>query len=76
MVALFSFSLGVERGKRLAAQALDERVSAAWNVSARTVAPVAAAGVAPEAASGQKPLINHGFRSVDPLYASGGHLWE
>jgi hypothetical protein len=44
MVALFSFSLGVERGKHLAAQALDERVSAAWNVGARTVAvPVAAA---------------------------------
>ena len=34
MLALFSFSLGVERGKHLAAQALDERVSAAWNVSA------------------------------------------
>jgi hypothetical protein len=43
MVALFSFSLGVERGKHLAAQSLDERVSAAWNVSARTLAvPVAA----------------------------------
>src|SRR5271166_3643529 len=39
MVALFSFSLGVERGKHLAAQALDERVSAAWNVGARTIAP-------------------------------------
>ena len=39
MVALFSFSLGVERGKGLADQALDERVSAAWNVGART--PVA-----------------------------------
>ncbi len=38
MVALFSFSLGVERGKHLAAQALDERVSAAWNVGARTIA--------------------------------------
>jgi len=45
MVALFSFSLGVERGKHLAAQALDERVSAAWNVGARTMAPVAAAAV-------------------------------
>src|SRR5205085_11638228 len=41
MVTLFSFSLGVERGKRFAAQALDERVSAAWNVRARTVAPAA-----------------------------------
>jgi SPOR domain len=54
MVALFSFSLGVERGKHLAAQALDERVSAAWNVGARTIsAPVIAAVVpaamAPEA---------------------------
>jgi septal ring-binding cell division protein DamX len=38
MVALFSFSLGVERGKHIAAQALDERVSAAWNVGARTMA--------------------------------------
>ena len=45
MIALFSFSWGVERGKHLAAQALDERVSAAWNVGARTMAvpvPVAA----------------------------------
>jgi hypothetical protein len=48
MVALFSFSLGVERGKHLAAQALDERVSAAWNVGARTVAaPVAVAATMP-----------------------------
>jgi cell division septation protein DedD len=46
MVALFSFSLGVERGKHLAAQALDERVSAAWNVGARTIAPVAAVATA------------------------------
>jgi len=42
MIALFSFSWGVERGKRVAAQALDERVSAAWNVGARTVAVPAA----------------------------------
>jgi len=40
MVALFSFSLGVERGKHVAAETLDERVSAAWNVGARTAAPV------------------------------------
>ncbi|MBI4309355.1 MAG: SPOR domain-containing protein [Candidatus Omnitrophica bacterium] len=38
MVALFSFSLGVERGKHLAAQALDERVSAAWNLAPRKAA--------------------------------------
>src|SRR5208283_105053 len=43
MVALFSYSLGVERGKHVAAQALDERVSVAWNVGARTVAPAAVA---------------------------------
>ncbi len=43
MVALFSFSLGVEQGKHLAAQALDERVAAAWNVGARKAAiPVVA----------------------------------
>jgi hypothetical protein len=47
MVALFSFSLGVERGKHLAAQVLDERVSAAWNVGARTVAVPVAAPAAP-----------------------------
>jgi len=64
MVALFSFSLGVERGKHLAAQALDERVSAAWNVGARTMAaaPVVAA-VMPQtmATPVQRPLANHGF---------------
>ena len=47
MVALFSFSLGVERGKHIAAQALDERVSAAWNVGARTIAPAAAVAAVP-----------------------------
>jgi len=48
MVALFSFSLGVEHGKHMAAQALDERVSAAWNVGARAmIVPAAAATVAP-----------------------------
>jgi len=47
MISLFSFSLGVERGKSLVAQALDERVSAAWNVGARTMAPVPAPVAAP-----------------------------
>ena len=71
MVALFSFSLGVERGKHVAAQALDERVSAAWNVGARTAAaaPVAAAVVAAPAAlparviQEQRPVYNHGLIS-------------
>ena len=35
MVALFSFCVGVERGKYAAAQALDERVSAAWNLAGK-----------------------------------------
>jgi len=68
MVALFSFSLGVERGKVVAAQALDERVSAAWNVGARTMAvPVAASIAVPVAAAplqrvfvGQKAGSYHG----------------
>src|SRR5579863_8873226 len=65
MVALFSFSLGVERGKHLAAQALDERVSAAWNVGARIIAAPAVAAVVPVAVAApvQKPLINYGFMS-------------
>jgi hypothetical protein len=66
MVALFSFSLGVERGKHIAAQSLDERVSAAWNVGARTVAaaPVAVAALpSPATMQAQRPLINHGFLS-------------
>ncbi len=57
MVALFSFSWGVERGKHLAAQALDERVSAAWNVGARTMAvavPVSAAAPVARSAAAQK----------------------
>jgi hypothetical protein len=70
MVAIFSFSLGVERGKHVAAQALDERVSAAWNVGARTAAvPVAVAipAVRPSVLPVQRvrqepmPLFNHGF---------------
>jgi hypothetical protein len=64
MVALFSFSLGVERGKHLAAQALDERVSVAWNVGARTIAAapaVAAVVTGTMAAPVQRPLVNRGF---------------
>ena len=41
MIALFSFSLGVERGRHLAAQTLDDKVSAAWNVGGRRLAVVA-----------------------------------
>ena len=39
MVALFSFCLGIERGKRLVAQAMDERVSAAWNITVKKPLP-------------------------------------
>ncbi|MDE1920077.1 MAG: SPOR domain-containing protein [Candidatus Omnitrophica bacterium] len=60
MVALFSFSLGVEHGKTLAAQALDARVSAAWNVGARTLAAPVAAIPAPAAVQNPSP-VNHGF---------------
>jgi hypothetical protein len=59
MVALFSFSLGVERGKRIAAQTLDERVSASWNVPARAVnmpTPTQAPAV-----GYPRPMINHGY---------------
>ncbi len=35
MMALFSFCLGVERGKHVTAQALDEQVSAAWNLAGK-----------------------------------------
>ena len=50
MLGLFSFSLGVERGKRLAASALDEKVSDAWNLAPhRPAMPVAVA--APVAAA-------------------------
>ena len=59
MVALFSFSLGVERGKHLAAQALDERVSSAWNVGARTMAVAAVPAVS------AVPASNHGYLSLN-----------
>ncbi len=42
MIGLFAFSLGVERGKQLAAQMLDDRSSAAWSVTQdKTAATVA-----------------------------------
>ncbi len=40
MIALFSFSIGVERGKRITAQAMDERVAVAWNLGSRKPAPM------------------------------------
>src|ERR1039457_4394343 len=66
MVAIFSFSLGVERGKHVAAQALDERVSAAWNVGARTVAPVVVPAVLIEkSVVEQRPGSIHGYLSLN-----------
>jgi len=60
MVALFSFSIGVERGKAVAAQALDERVSAAWNVGSRTMAAgVPAVEMAQRNVIEQRPLVMH-----------------
>ena len=82
MVALFSFSLGVERGKHLAAQALDERVSAAWNVGARTIAAPVAAGSSWSSGDGAGSSAKTRRISMvfcwgwEPLYASGRHLWE
>ncbi|MBF0570372.1 MAG: SPOR domain-containing protein [Candidatus Omnitrophica bacterium] len=68
MVALFSFSLGVERGKVLAARALDERVSAAWNVGARTAvagvilpAPVKLQAPVVKSVTEQRPVNMRGF---------------
>ena len=65
MIALFSFSLGVEKGKRLAAQSLDEKVAAAWNVGGRRLA---AAPTTPAVTHGTIPAVpqskvtgNYGF---------------
>ena len=71
MVALFSFSLGVERGKGLAAQALDERVSAAWNVGARTMAAPVAVPPAPAALSAVPVARNAGSRYTLQLATYG-----
>ena len=66
MVALFSFSLGVERGKHVAAQALDERVSAAWNVGARTIAVALPAAAQVDQAQAQPAAVsNHGYMSLN-----------
>jgi cell division septation protein DedD len=72
MVGLFSFSLGVERGKQLAAQALDERVAAAWNVGIRKpVLPQPAAAVAAVSATtlqqGMAQRGNAGFIKKVPV---------
>ncbi|MDO8675880.1 MAG: SPOR domain-containing protein [Candidatus Omnitrophota bacterium] len=72
MVALFSFCLGIERGKRLVAQAMDERVSAAWNITVkkplpRTFIPVTAAPPVRPAAVRSAPL-----QAGLPAEAKGG----
>ncbi len=67
MIGLFSFSLGVERGRGLAAQSLDEKAAAAWNVGGRrlAVAPVAPAVVKPTVpvakTSSAANLVRNGF---------------
>ncbi|MBI3315253.1 MAG: SPOR domain-containing protein [Candidatus Omnitrophica bacterium] len=74
MGTLFSFCLGIERGKHLVAQALDERVSAAWNITVKkplprtfiptTVPPMAGQGQAglPAGAKGGSALAKAGTR--------------
>jgi len=63
MVALFSFCLGIERGKHSVAQALDERVSAAWNITVKKPLPrtfipsTAAIAAAPVAVKRQVPAV-------------------
>ena len=64
MVALFSFCVGVERGKYVAAQALDERVSAAWNLAGKRpmvkpmpVAPVKTQARIAPVLTAQKPVV-------------------
>lgn len=70
MVALFSFSWGAEHGKRLAAQALDERVSAAWNVTPRkAAAAVPAAKPAMGTPVAAKSAGNAGFVMRQPQAA-------
>ncbi|MDE2028716.1 MAG: SPOR domain-containing protein, partial [Candidatus Omnitrophica bacterium] len=61
MIALFSFSLGVERGKSLAAQTLDERVAAAWNVNPRPVAAAPVPAVPAPVKVMPRPAADRGF---------------
>lgn len=43
MLTVFAFAIGVEQGKRMVAQSMDERVAQAWHVEARRIHPVMAA---------------------------------
>ncbi len=54
MVGLFSFAVGVERGKQMVAQALDEKVNVAWNVSSHNITAATNLTVI-------KPIGNAGF---------------
>ena len=85
MVALFSFSLGVERGKHVAAQTMDEKVAEAWNVGARTVAPSVAPAPVLRAPVAARPvgnmglLLSAGSRRIAPAHVNtpsgvGGHF--
>lgn len=71
MLGLFSFSLGVERGKRVAASALDEKVSEAWNLAPhRPMMPVAVAAPtlipAPVVAQHVAPVVKPVAKSEFP----------
>ena len=67
MVALFSFCIGVEWGKRAAAQVLDERVSAAWNLAGkRPMAKTALTAVRPVAVAALPLKVNAGYVAGAP----------
>jgi cell division septation protein DedD len=82
MIALFSFSIGVERGRVLAAQSLDEKAAAAWNVGGRRLAPAPVAVSAAKSTTVAGSTVKtgnsgavHSAKAAAPAVTSSGQKW-
>ena len=69
MIGLFSYSIGVERGRSLAAEILDSKAAAAWKVGGRRLAvspvvPVAAVAPVALVPTKSKAIVNPALRTV------------
>ena len=70
MIGLFSYSLGVERGRHLVAQALDDKVAAAWNVGGRRLVVVPNAPEAVKAPAVKPTVVTKSVATKTPPIAT------
>jgi|GEM_PF-568754 len=72
MISLFSFSIGVERGRILAAQTLDEKITAVWNVGGRRLAAASNAPASNVVSVSSRPVFNKVYSNPGIVHPTWG----